>query len=313
MKPGHVRAAALHHVRHPTHRYPPAAVAALACPHCGTGLTCDDDTFTCQNGHTFDIARQGYVALLAARARTDTGDSSDMVTAREQFLGAGHYAPIAAALGPVSGPVLEIGAGTGYYLSAVLDAGATGDVAGATGDLAGATGDLAGAKVGIALDSSKFAARRAAHDRRVLSVVADAWSSLPIRSESLGAVLSVFAPRDPSEVRRVLRPGGRLIAVTPNPKHLGELRDRIDMLTVDEGKADRLVAAFDGLLTPVGHRVVEFAMSLTRADVSALVRMGPSARHLTADGLAARVEALPEPLPVTATVTVSTFEKPAGR
>ena len=289
MKPGHVRAAGLQHHRQPVHRYPPAALEVLACPHCGSDLSCDDDGFQCSAGHSFDIAKQGYVALLGARSRTDTGDSADMVAARQEFLGAGHYAPIAATVGHGVGPVLEIGAGTGYYLSAMLEA---------------------GAGVGVALDSSKFAARRAAHDPRVVSVVADAWSALPVRSESVGTVLSVFAPRDAHEVTRVLRPGGQFLAVTPNPSHLAEARDELEMLTVDSGKVERLVAAFDGLLVPADHRVVTYPMTLSRTDVSALVRMGPSARHVTVDSLAAQVAALPERLVVTASVTVSWFEKP---
>ena len=176
MRPGHVRAATLHPMPHAVHRYPAAAVDALACPHCGLPLTSSDDVFVCADGHSFDVAKQGYVALLGARARTDTGDSADMVAARQEFLGAGHYAPIAEALGAGVGPVLELGAGTGYYLSALLDS---------------------GAGVGVALDSSKFAARRAAHDSRVVSVVADAWSALPIRAESIATVLSGFRAPGP--------------------------------------------------------------------------------------------------------------------
>lgn len=302
MRPGRVRAAALHHRPHPVRRYPQDAIGVLACPHCGSVLSGDDDTFLCSKGHSFDIAKQGYVALLGASSRTDTGDSADMVAARQMFLDAGHYAAIAAAIGrsvgsDTVGPVLEIGAGTGYYLSAVLDASGNGSAGGGT------------ASAGVALDSSKFAARRAAVDSRVLSVVADAWSALPIRSESVGTVLSVFAPRDPGEVRRVLRCGGRFIAVTPNPAHLAELREDLDLLTVDDGKADRLVAAFDGLLRPAGTASVTYPMTLTRPAVSALVRMGPTARHLAPERLATQVAALPDSFVVTASVTVSTFDR----
>ena len=161
-----------------------------------------------------------------------------MVAARVQFLGAGHYAAIAAAaaasLGHQGGPILEIGAGTGYYLAAALDR-------------TGASG--------IALDSSKYAARRAATDHRVISVVADAWSALPIRDSSVGSVLSVFAPRNPDEIVRVLRPGGGFVGVTPQAHHLLELRERLTMLTVDEGKASRLADAFVGRLDRVGRTI----------------------------------------------------------
>lgn len=296
MKTGRIRPAALHHDAHPTpHGYPADAVRALACPHCGLGLEAGDRVFRCGRGHAFDVARQGYVPLLGARARTDTGDSADMVAARIEFLGAGRYRPIAAALAgfpnPPAGPVLEIGAGTGYYLAAVLDAAVPGSS-------------------GIALDSSKYAARRAAADPRVVSVLADAWSTLPVGEAAVGAVVSVFAPRDPVEISRVLTAGGAFTAVTPEPGHLAELRRHLPMLAVDRDKADRLVEAFDGRLNHSGREGVEFRMCLTRAQVSALVRMGPTVRHIAAAELTARIAALPEKLTVSASVTVSRFLKP---
>lgn len=312
MKPGRVRAAPLHHpVQRAGRQYPAPAVAALACPHCGEGLDADQASdattgaaFRCPRGHTFDIARQGYVALLTPQSRTDSADSGEMVAARDRFLGAGHYAPIAAAVASAidsavsvqspdrgAGPVvLEVGAGTGYYLRAALDAAGP-------------------AAAGLALDSSRYAARRAAADSRSISVVADAWAALPLRDRSVAAVTSVFAPRNPAEIARVLADGATFVAVTPQPAHLGELRDRLTMLTVDEGKAGRLVEKFDGLLRPAGHRDVTFPLLLDHADVAALVGMGPSARHVSAAELTGQIRALPTALSVTVSVTVSTFTK----
>ncbi|WP_222618524.1 putative RNA methyltransferase [Nakamurella sp. PAMC28650] len=314
MKPGRVRPSALHHPTVREHLFPPAALQALACPHCGSHLVGRDGTLICASGHPFDVARAGYVALLGPRARTDTGDTADMVSARIDFLGSGHYAPIAGAVGAAAvgaaavgggavggwedgaghpGPVLEIGAGTGYYLRAALGP---------------PTGTIIGA-AGIALDSSRYAARRAAADPRVLSVLADAWSVLPLQTASVATVLSVFAPRDPAEIARVLVPGGRLVAVTPTPSHLVELRPKLDLLAVDEGKAERLAESFTGLLAPVDRQDVSFRMDLAVADVSALVRMGPSVRHLTPEALQDQIAGLDEIETVTGEVTVSIFEK----
>ena len=297
---GHVRAAALHHPAHPRdHRYPADALHALGCPHCAAHLTPHDGLFDCPNGHVFDIAKQGYVALLGAGARTDTGDSADMVAARAEFLGAGHYRPIGSAVGAAMagrrGPLLEIGAGTGYYLAGALDAAGS-------------------AVAGIALDSSKYAARRAATDARVVSVVADAWSALPVQDDSISAVLSVFAPRTPAEIARVLAPGGLFVAVTPQAGHLAQLRDRLTMLTVDEGKAQKLAESFAGSLALTAAETVEFDLTLDHAAVSALIRMGPTARHLSGDELVEQIGALPDQLTVTAAVTVSVFalSEPGG-
>src|SRR5438876_12038674 len=101
----------------------------LACPVCGAGLTVGDGAVRCPSGHSFDVARQGYVSLLPAGARTG-GDTPAMVDAREAFLAAGHLDPVVAAVSEAAertlgtgppGAVVDLGAGTGRQLADVLD------------------------------------------------------------------------------------------------------------------------------------------------------------------------------------------------
>lgn len=273
-----------------------AAVGLLACPHCRAPLAVVEPgrVLGCPPGHRFDVARQGHVSLLGPRARTDTGDTAAMVAARERFLGRGHYAPVTAALAELAvpdGPVVEIGAGPAHHLRGVLDA----------------RGDGA---VGVALDSSAPAARRAAADPRIASVVADAWSPLPLVDASAAVVLSVFAPRDVAEITRVLRPGGRLLAVTPEPGHLAELRDVVPLLAVDAGKSERLAEAFTGRLKLVERHEVTAGLRLTPEDVADVVGMGPNAHHLDAGALAAVAGGLPEVTRTRLAVTVTVLQRP---
>lgn len=278
-------------------------MSLLACPHCGEPLHDEAGGVGCPAGHRFDRAKQGHLTLLGPRARLDTADSVDMVEARAEFLGAGHYRPIADALAaavraadppphggnPDRPVVVEIGAGIGWYLGRLL-------------------ADL-GSGRGVALDSSKPAAKRAAKVPGVLSVVADAWSALPLLDGGVDIVSSIFAPRDGAEVVRVLRPGGLFVVVTPLPEHLLELRAELAMLTVDEGKADRLAASLPAELTENGRDEVRFPLRLDRAAAAALVRMGPAARHLTPEQIADRAAALPDTAVATAAVTVQVFHR----
>ncbi|MGC4990173.1 putative RNA methyltransferase [Nocardia salmonicida] len=264
--------------------------ALLACPECGDALQPHDRALRCGSGHSFDIARQGYVGLLTGASTKMTGDTADMLDARAAFQGAGHFAPIAAAIARAldnDGTVLEIGAGTGYYLAEVLDA---------------HPGTL-----GIALDVAKPAARRAARAHLHMgSVLADAWRGLPVRDDAISGVLSVFAPRNPAEVARVLTPGGRFVVVTPTARHLGELIGPLGMVSVDPDKDRRLADSLSGTFTRAEHTLVEFPMKLSRPDVTNVVAMGPSAFHGTpADD--PRIAALPDITEVTASVTVSTY------
>ncbi|MEU4319959.1 putative RNA methyltransferase [Nocardia fluminea] len=264
--------------------------ALLACPECGYELQPHDRALRCGTGHSFDIARQGYVGLLTGASTKMTGDTADMLDARAAFQGAGHFAPIAAAIAgafDTESTMLEIGAGTGYYLADVLDAHPE--------------------ALGIALDVAKPAARRAARAHpRAASVLADAWRGLPLRDDTVTGVLSVFAPRNPAEVARVLAPGGRFVVVTPTARHLGELIGPLGMVSVDPDKDRRLADSLADGFTRAEHTLVEFPMKLSRVDVTHVVAMGPSAFHSTPTD-DPRIAARPDITEVTASVTVSTY------
>jgi 23S rRNA (guanine745-N1)-methyltransferase len=120
-------------------------------------------------------------------------------------------------------------------------------------------------------------------------------------------VLSVFAPRNPAEMARVLAPGGALVAVTPTARHLYELVGPLGLLSVPEDKEDRLDEQLAPLFTLAERHSVERAMFLSHEEVAQLVRMGPSAWHVDEETLTQRLAALPDPLTVTASVTLSRY------
>ena len=282
---------------HPRYRNHPAVLADviddLACPHCGGTLSLAPGALTCAAGHSFDIARQGYVNLLPGDARTGTADTAEMVAARAGFLAAGHYDPLAEAVGEAAeaaaagpGPVIELGAGTAHHLARVLD--------------------LLPGRAGIALDNSAPALRRAARAHpRIGAVGCDAWGALPIRAGAAAVALSVFSPRNGPELARVLAGAGTLLVAAPTGRHLAELIQPLGMLRVGAAKEARLARRLEPHFRAADEpRLVEWPLSLGPADLRRLVTMGPSAYHVDADALERAIAALPDPTPATASVEI---------
>ncbi|MBO3745875.1 methyltransferase domain-containing protein [Streptosporangiaceae bacterium NEAU-GS5] len=260
-------------------------VDLLRCPVCGSGLALAGQAriVACAARHSFDVARQGYVSLLT-QASPGTADTPEMVAARSAFLATGAYQPLASHLArscTAAAAILDAGAGTGHYLAHALP------------------GDARG----IALDVSKHALKVAAKAHpRIGAVVADVWRPLPVRDESVDVVLNVFAPRNAAEFARVLRPGGRLIVVTPGPGHLRELIEPLGMLTVDEDKERRVNESLGGAFARAVRDEVTLELDLDHEQAAAVAGMGPSAWHTDPRSL---IGTMPERLRVTASFQVS--------
>jgi 23S rRNA (guanine745-N1)-methyltransferase len=252
---------------------PPAlelSLDLLRCPTCRTRhLHPGRGALRCPVGHTFDIARHGYASLLTG-SRATSSDDAAMVQARERFLSTGTYAPLRKAVGHLAADagseqatVVDVGCGTGYYLAGVLD-------------------QLSGGR-GLGLDTSVRALRSAAraHDRAA-AVAWDVFRPFPLADGVADVVLDVFAPRNPAEFHRVLRPTGRLIVVRPTGRHLAELRERLPaMVTIDPAKEQRLHRALNPFFEATVTEQVQYSATLTGPDALHLVAMTPSARHVS--------------------------------
>ncbi len=269
------------------------ALPWLRCPHCTGGLTLVDRVVRCARGHSFDVARQGYVNLAVGRP-THAGDDAAMVAARVALLTSGVYdfvtAALATAVPPPRGLVVDVGAGPGHHLAGVLSAWPE--------------------AVGLAVDVSKPALRRAARAHpRAAAVLADVWRGLPVADGAAAVVLDVFAPRHGAELARILRPDGTVLVVTPTEEHLAELVTRLELLRVAPDKQARLAAALEPHLVPVDEQVHRRTIALSRSQVRAVVAMGPSARHVDPARLDELTSGLPEPLPVTASVRLTRYRR----
>ena len=179
----------------------------LLCPICGSQLNIRGRQYLCSNNHSFDIARQGYVNLLTVQQKhsLNPGDTREQVLSRREFLEAGFYAPIAQTLIDtardlgLSGQILDVGCGEGYYSSRLADA--------------------LGAEL-TGLDISKEAVRCAAAKYKGKQWLCATAAHIPVEDGSVDLLTSLFALTLPEEFHRILKEGGCYFQVLAAEDHL---------------------------------------------------------------------------------------------
>lgn len=286
-----------------------SALDSLLCPHCGLGLALPaPGAVVCSNGHSFDIAKQGYLNLLTGHGTKFVPDTAAMVTARDAFLDAGHFQPLGDALAatvrqhlsatkPHPALIVDAGTGTGWYLQQILAALAGGPAAAAVG-----------------LDISKFALRKAARrNPGAVSIVWDLWRELPLGANTADVVLVVFAPRNAPEFARILKPGGALVVVTPLPGHLAEIAAEAGMLEIQPDKETALNQSMGADFELVESRELLVPLRLAPADVGHVALMGPAGHHLDPVELGVSLAALPEVSAATGAFRISVFQSRCAR
>jgi len=240
-----------------------------SCPVCGRPLAREGTAWRCSEGHSFDLAREGYLNLLLAQHKKSAapGDDKPMMTARRAFLEAGHYASFAQAINDLlcevlaadkAVRVLEVGCGEGYYLRRLA------------GHWQRRRPQTALTVCG--LDISRPAVRLAAKAMPEARWAVASSFRIPVADQSLHAVLRLFAPGDASEFHRVLRPRGLLLIATPGPRHLLGLKSQIydePQLHAEEESAPK---GFESLERVTVRETLRLS---DPADIANLFRMTP--------------------------------------
>ena len=273
---------------------------ALACPVCGEGLTLLPAAATCPKGHAFDRARSGYLNLLLSNKKqsAEPGDSLAMLQSRRAFLEGGYYDQMAAAAaaalaevvaGQPAPEIADLGCGEGFFTARAHASLAPLDSArGSSAPLDCARGTLVPTFYGV--DISRPGIKMAAAHKQIQWIVASLHHS-PFRPRSLAAALSVFAPIDAADVRRVIRDDGALITVTPGPDHLDALRIIIYSSVKPHPQTPALMAG-DTLFEHTASTRVRYPIALeSQAQIMNLLAMTPYYWHISRATRAA-VEAL---------------------
>ena len=187
-----------------------AVFGGFQCPACGAPLFVKDAGLCCEKGHTYDVARKGYVHLHRGMAQGVYG--KELFSARRAVFDQGFFSPVAKALEDVLTPLapaalLDAGCGEGYYLSSLSPA------------LPRCT--LVG--IDLSKEAILFAAGR---EGSALYCVGD-LNRLPFRDGVFDAVLNILSPASYASFARVLKSGGLLVKIMPGGEYLREIRGRL--------------------------------------------------------------------------------------
>jgi len=263
------------------------------CPICSEPLEAGEKTWRCVNGHSFDVARGGYVNLLVGSQKSGRkGDTLAMLEARRRWFDHGFYEPLRARLIELVGDgeftVADAGCGEGYYI--------------------GGVSEQRPRAVCLGYDLSKDGARLGARKYpRVEFAVADTNKGLPWASGSVDVLLDVFAPRNSAEFARVVRRGGRLVVVVPTEAHLAGLRAVQPLLAIQPEKRQLVEAAMKPVFKLASEQLLRVPMRLDGVGAMDLVGMTPNAWFMS-DEQRAKFEAVTT-LEVTAEFQVLIFDK----
>lgn len=267
---------------------------SLLCPHCRNALIPAEKAYRCAKGHSFDLAKEGYLSLLHGRQKGEgRGDTKAMMLARDRVHRAGIFDPLVTALTtlPLAAPLgrmLELGCGDGFFLGHVA----------ATHRITTSYG------LDLSVDAVKLAAKT---HRTALILRSDLLQPLPFADGSLDLVQSIFAPRPLAEIRRVLRPGGYALFVHPQADHWQELRAFLPLAKIGEEKLSSAdLVGFE----PVRTQELRAPRELTHSLLVDLVEMSPSIHRLTREGTPWQSQ-LPAALTATLSVRVALFRKVA--
>ena len=240
----------------------------LLCPVCGDKLNNRDKQYVCPRNHSFDVARQGYVNLLVVQQKhsLNPGDTRQQVLSRREFLEAGYYAPIADTLIEtakelgISGQILDVGCGEGYYSARLADA--------------------LGADV-TGLDISKEAVRCAAAKYKGKQWLCATAAHIPVEDGSAELLTSLFALTLPEEFRRVLKQGGYYLQVLAAEDHLLGLKSIIyDTLTHQEKDTVPELPGFER----VKSVPIRFSFTVEGIQVQNLLSMTPHVFRIGKEG-----------------------------
>lgn len=245
-----------------------ASATAFACPICQENLTLVETSLKCDNRHSFDLAKFGYVNLAPQIKQSANYDKENFQN-RQQILEAGFYQAILEVISdllatkPSAKTVLDIGCGEGFYSRKLQET----------------HPDKSFYAFDISKDSVQIAAK--SESNWAINWFVGDLARLPIKDANMDVLLDVFSPANYGEFRRVLSKDGILIKVIPTENHLKEIRQLAqDQLTKKDYSNQDIKEHFQEHFIIQSSQIASLTKPITAEQRQALLSMTPILFHV---------------------------------
>lgn len=233
----------------------------LICPICKSTLSLSEKMYKCENNHSYDVAKEGYVNLLPVQKKNskNPGDNKEMINARRSFLESGHYTTLVNQIIKTidhkeDKTLLDAGCGEGYYSGQIAT-------------------KIKGINV-LGFDISKEAIKKAAKKYKDQQFFIAGVTDIPVAEKCLDTYLTIFAPIDTSEINRVLAEDGQVIIVSAGPNHMKEIAEEIYESYIPHDYDPSLILSSHFDLK--NKEVVTFTITLDqKEEIKAMLQMTP--------------------------------------
>ncbi|KRG08882.1 putative RNA methyltransferase [Lederbergia galactosidilytica] len=191
-----------------------AIILAFRCPICESEMKVKElKSLVCEQNHTFDFAKQGYLHLLSHPIKSQY--EADLFTARQKIIMESNlYTSIHQVISKLIQKhvnvsevlMIDLGCGEGSHLQRILDE------------------SIDQKFTGIGLDIAKEGIMLAAKNYEQPTWLVGDLAHSPIADQSIDVILNILSPSNYQEFKRILTENGLVIKVVPRANYLQELR-----------------------------------------------------------------------------------------
>ncbi len=249
------------------------------CPICTAGMGIYDfKDILCEKGHSFNIAKKGYVNFLLKPVKTEY--DKEMFYSRNKIITKGFFDPILEYISdwiagksdrahPKTMNIFDAGCGEGSHLGQIIHRLRSKGVS----DLQGVGIDIS--KEGIWIASKDYF--------DIIWCVAD-LANIPFRSKQFDIILNILSPANYREFARTLKDDGFLVKVIPGSNYLKELRevfyDGMDKQTYSN---DKVIELYRKNFKILDLQEIQYRRMIDKENIMHLIKMTPLSWAATAD------------------------------